>query len=66
MGREDRMTTVQPQGEALRKAVQWISDSLQYEGDKPVRVLVEEACLRFNLSPKDAQYLLDFYRKKTF
>ena len=58
------MTTVQPLGEDLRKAVQWISDSLKYEADKSAKTLIEEACLKFNLSPKDAEYLTEFYRKK--
>lgn len=58
------MTTVQPQGEDLRKAVQWISDSLRFEKPKPARKLVDEACMKFNLSPKDADYLAQMYVKK--
>jgi hypothetical protein len=57
------MTTVQPEGEDLRRAVKWISECLQGEPGAAVRSLIEEACLRFNLSPRDAEYLTDFYRK---
>ena len=58
------MTTVQPQGEDLRKAVKWISDSLKYEKDQTVRALIETACLKFNLSPKDEDYLIQFYKSQ--
>ena len=51
------MATVQPKGENLRKAVKWISEERQYHPDRSYQNLVEEACLKFNLSPMDAQYL---------
>ena len=51
------MATVQPKGENLRKAVKWISDERQYNPDRSYQNLIEEACLKFNLSPMDAQYL---------
>ena len=51
---------VQPEGEDLRKAVKWISDERKYNPEaKPVK-LVEEACLKFDLSPKDAEFLTKF------
>ena len=54
------MGTIQPQGEDLRKAVKWISEERKYNPEaKPVK-LVEEACLKFDLSPKDAEYLTKF------
>ena len=55
------MTTVQPQGEDLRKAVKWIADSLKYEKDVTVAGLIQAAATKFNLSPKDEQYLQGFY-----
>ena len=51
------MATVQPKGENLRKAVKWISEERQYTPDRSYQSLIEEACLKFNLSPMDAQYL---------
>ena len=51
---------IQPEGEDLRKAVKWISEERKYNPDaKPVK-LVEEACLKFDLSPKDADFLTKF------
>ena len=49
--------TVQPKGEDLRKAVKWVSDKRKYEQVENVKKLIDEACLKFNLSPKDAEFL---------
>ncbi len=52
--------SIQPDGEDLRKAVKWISEERKYNPEaKPIQ-LVEEACLKFDLSPKDAEYLTNF------
>jgi hypothetical protein len=53
--------SVIPEGDALRNAVKWISDMRQDAPGKPLRVLIQEACLKFNLSPKEAEYLANFY-----
>ena len=57
------MTTVMPEGEALRKAVKWISQEIGENPDKPVQRLVNEAVARFDLSPKDTDFLMSFYKK---
>lgn len=46
-----------PQGEDIRKAVRWISEMRQTDPNADPSKLVEQACLKFNLSPLDAQYL---------
>ena len=56
------MTTVQPEGEDLRKAVKWISEERKYGAEKKVSKLIEEAGLKFNLSPMDAEYLAKLLR----
>ena len=56
------MTTVQPEGEEIRKAVKWISDERQYGAGKPLIKLIEEAGLKFNLSPADQEYLVNFFK----
>ena len=58
------MTTVQPEGEDLRKAVKWISDERKYGPEKTLLKLIEEASLKFDLSPVDADYLTNFFRKE--
>jgi hypothetical protein len=52
------MTTVQPEGEDIRKAFKWISEESKYNPEAKLSKLIEEACLKFNLSPMDAEYLL--------
>ena len=58
------MSTVQPEGEEIRKAVKWISDERQYGAEKSLLQLIEEASLKFNLSPADQEYLVNFFREK--
>ena len=58
------MTVVGPEGENVRKAVQWISDKRQYEGGGPLANIIEEASQRFNLSPKDEEFILRFFKGK--
>lgn len=58
------MATVMPEGEAIRRAVKWVSNCVQEFPDKPVQKIVHEAILRFDLSPVEAQFLLDFYKAK--
>ena len=57
------MTTVMPEGDALRKAVKWISAELDDNPGKSVQKLVNEAVTRFDLSPKDTEFLMSFYKK---
>jgi len=51
---------IQPQGEDLRKAVKWVSDERKYHPGKDSKTLIEEACMKFDLSPKDADFLLRY------
>ena len=51
------MTTIQPKGDNFRKAVKWISEERRYRPERNYRSIIEEACLKFNLSPMDAEYL---------
>jgi hypothetical protein len=54
------MSSILPEGTSLRKAVQWIS-KMREEGKTPLPNLVDQACVRFNLSPKDAEFLSRFF-----
>jgi len=57
------MATLQPKGENLRKAVKWISSERLEDEEKSINLLIQEAALRFNLSPKEEDYLKSFYGK---
>jgi hypothetical protein len=56
--------TIQPKGEDLRKAVKWVSQERKYNKEKKLKILIEEACLKFNLSPVDADFLLRTLREQ--
>ena len=58
------MTTIMPEGEDLRKAVKWISEERQSSPQKKMAKLVEEASVKFDLSPADAEYLFRFFKKE--
>ncbi len=57
------MTTVMPQSELTRKAVAWISEEQTNDTEKSLSQLVEEASVRFNLGPKDEEFLHRFYKE---
>ena len=60
-GERISVTTIQPKGEKLRQAVRWISEEKQEGKEKGIQKLIREAGLRFNLSPKEEEYLISFY-----
>ncbi|MGB9497678.1 MAG: hypothetical protein ACKVE3_07410 [Dissulfuribacterales bacterium] len=49
-----------PQGESIRKAVKWISEVTKEHPEKSRKEIILEAELRFDLSPKECEFL---YRK---
>jgi hypothetical protein len=51
------MTTIQPEGDSLRKAVKWIAEEQKAGASKTRRQLIDDACLKFNLTPLEAEYL---------
>jgi hypothetical protein len=57
------MTTVMPEGEAIRKAIKWVSAELHDNTNKSIHLLLKDSVLRFDLSPKEAEFLSEFYRK---
>ncbi len=58
------MSSIMPEGAAIRKAVHWIS-KMREEGKTPLPDLIDQACVRFNLSPKDAEFLGRFFTEGT-
>ena len=49
--------SILPEGEQLRKAVKWVSDERTENPGAPLFVLIEKACLKFDLNPKDEEFL---------
>jgi len=58
------MSTIMPKGENLRQAVKWISENRKEDENAIIPLLIEKAGIRFNLSPKDEEYLRSFYKDK--
>ena len=57
------MATIQPKGEKVRQAVKWISGERQEDESKNIFLLIQEASMKFNLSPKDEEFLRAFYKE---
>lgn len=51
------MADVMPEGEAIRRAVRWISDQRQSDPGGKLAKLVDEASQRFDLSPLETDFL---------
>jgi hypothetical protein len=54
------MSSIMPEGAGVRKAVQWIS-KMREEGGTSLAILIDQASARFNLSPKDSDFLHRFF-----
>ena len=55
----------QPEGEDLRKAIRWISEMRQSEPQKSIGALIEAACVKFDLSPLDADHLARYLKSES-
>lgn len=54
------MSTIMPQSELLRKAVAYVDETIKAScGD--AHAILDEAAMRFNLGPKDAEFLRKFF-----
>ena len=58
------MHNIMPEGEDIKKAIKWISSSLQEKDKQPLPILIEKAVFKFDLSPKDADFLTGFFGKR--
>ena len=56
------MGTIQPEGKNVKLAIKWISENLKENQTLGPIKLIEEAGARFNLSPKDEEFLRSFYQ----
>jgi hypothetical protein len=56
--------SILPEGEQLRRAVKWISDARIENPGASLSKLIADACLKFDLPPKDAESLTRFLTEK--
>jgi hypothetical protein len=59
------MATIMPEGESIRKAVKWVDEARQSEPGKSMAGLIHTACVKFDLSPLEAEFLEKFFKKQT-
>jgi hypothetical protein len=57
------MPTIQRKGEAVRQAVKWISENIKEGKDRPLSLLILDASCRYNLSPKEEDFIREFYKE---
>lgn len=48
---------IKPPGDKIRQALKWLSHTVQSRPDKSRRQLLEEAEIRFNLSPRECEFM---------
>lgn len=58
------MGTIMPASELLKRALAHLLDERAAHPQKPLAELVDDASMRFNLSPKDADALLRLLREE--
>lgn len=57
------MNTIMPQSELVRKAAAYLAEKLSQNPDKSLGSLLDEAGMRFNLTPLDAAALERLFKK---
>lgn len=55
------MSSVMPSGESVRRAIKWVSQELEANPGASIADLVNEASLRFDLTPPEQNFLLKFF-----
>ncbi len=58
------MANIMPEGENIKKAIKWISGNLEEKDNQPLPILIGKAVFKFDLSPKDADFLTGFFGKR--
>ncbi|MEN6422917.1 MAG: hypothetical protein ABFD76_13325 [Smithella sp.] len=58
------MATIMPESENVQKAIKWISISLEENDKQSLASLIDKAVFKFDLSPKDTEFLSKFFRER--
>ncbi len=56
---------IQPEGERRRKAVRWISEVCKDDPNRPRKEIILEAEQRFDLTPRECQFLNEKFLENT-
>ncbi len=60
------MSTIIPEGENIKRAIKWVSVNFEEDENQQVKQLVQKAVFKFDLSPKDAEFLAGFFRNHKY
>lgn len=58
------MSTIMPEGDAVKNAIKWISEHVKEDPQANLNKLVNEAIFKFDLSPKQGQFMINFYNEQ--
>ena len=58
------MANIMPESEHVQKAIKWVSTNLEEKDYQPLKKLIAEAILKFDLSPKDSDFLMNFFANR--
>jgi hypothetical protein len=56
------MANIMPESENLQKAIKWISSIFEEDQNQPIQKAIDKAVFKFDLSPKDTEFLIGFFR----
>ncbi|MBU1170296.1 MAG: hypothetical protein KKD44_12095 [Proteobacteria bacterium] len=59
------MSTIIPEGQGIRKAIEWIEQERKDRPEKKTLQLIDSAGMRFNLAPNATEFLVRFYQEKS-
>jgi len=59
------MSTIMPQSELLRRAAAQVNSAMKDHPEKSLYWHIEDAAMRFNLSPRDTESLLRFFEQSS-
>jgi len=54
---------IERHGDNINKSIQYIDGELKDDASKNIHKLISEAGARFNLTPKDEEFLMGFFKK---
>ena len=58
------MSTIIPEKQAVKNAIKWISEQQEQEAGG-LNKLIFAAISKFDLNPKDSDFLINFYKSKS-
>lgn len=56
------MPNIMPESENLQKSIKWISSAFEEDQNQPIQKVIDKAVFKFDLSPKDTEFLISFFR----